>query len=175
VRALVAIALSYFFSLNANRQTNFILIPEQVCDSGQTQYSKQRVYSSIKEGGRNSEFQSQESVRTKLDMANRKLQQERRAAKRFQVSWPIVVKGAKPAGRNIQDSGKLENLSSRGALFLISRRVKPGLRLELGIKVPLKGQNWMKYSGKVVRVEKQNDRFAVAMLFDNVRPLFDEP
>ena len=112
---------------------------------------------------------------TKLDMVNRKLQQERRAAKRFQVSWPVVIKGAKAAERSIQESGKLENLSSRGALFLIGARVNTGLRLELRIKVPLKGQNWMKYSGKVVRVEKRADRFAVAMLFDNVRPLFDEP
>jgi len=108
-------------------------------------------------------------------MVNRKLQQERRAAKRFQVSWPVVIKGAKAAERSIQESGKLENLSSRGALFLIGARVNTGLRLELRIKVPLKGQNWMKYSGKVVRVEKRADRFAVAMLFDNVRPLFDEP
>jgi len=108
-------------------------------------------------------------------MAHRTLQQERRVAKRFRVSWPVAVKNAEALGRGIQESGKLENLSSRGALFLIPARVKPGVRLELAIKVPLKGQNWMKYSGKVVRVEKQTDRFAVAMLFDDVRPLFDEP
>jgi len=108
-------------------------------------------------------------------MANRTLQQERRAAKRFQVSWQVAVKSADPTRQNIRESGALENLSSRGALFLISAQVKPGIRLELQIKIPLKGQNWMKYSGEVVRVKKQNDLFAVAMLFDNVRPLFNEP
>jgi hypothetical protein len=58
---------------------------------------------------------------------------------------------------------------------LIPARVKPGAGLGLQIKVPLKGQNWMKYYGEAVRLEKQNKRFAVVMLFDNVRPLFGEP
>ena len=101
--------------------------------------------------------------------------QERRSAKRFQVAWEVVVSGADATGRDFQESGALENLSSKGALFLIPRSVQPGAQLELQIKVPLIKENWMKYSGQVVRVQKESDGFDVAMSFDTARPLFNQP
>jgi hypothetical protein len=108
-------------------------------------------------------------------MAKRTYNEERRNARRFQVAWQVAVKGADASGRSFDESGSLENLSSRGALFFMSTRVQPGAKIELQIKVPLKKENWMKYSGEVVRVKKKSGGFGVAVMFDTVRPLFNEP
>jgi hypothetical protein len=108
-------------------------------------------------------------------MSNNTPNDERRNARRFQVAWQVAVKGADPFGRDFHESGTLANLSSRGALFIISTGVQIGARLELQIKVPLKRENWMKYSGEVVRVENHSDGFGVAMIFETVKPLFNEP
>jgi hypothetical protein len=108
-------------------------------------------------------------------MAKSSHNKERRNARRFQVSWEVAIKGADPLGRTFDEFGSLENLSSRGALFFMPRRVKPGAKIELQIRVPLKKENWMKYSGEVIRVNKKSGGFGVAVMFDTVRPLFNEP
>ncbi len=108
-------------------------------------------------------------------MAKSTHNEERRTARRFQVAWQVAIKGADPSGRNFDESGTLENLSSRGALFFMPRRVQQGAKIELQIRVPLKKENWMKYSGEVVRVKKKSGGFGVAVMFDTIRPLFNEP
>jgi hypothetical protein len=101
--------------------------------------------------------------------------EERRNARRFQVSWEVAIKGADPLGRSFDEFGSLEDLSSRGALFFMHRRVQPGAKIELRIRVPLKKENWMKYSGEVVRVNRKSGGFGVAVMFDTARPLFNRP
>jgi hypothetical protein len=108
-------------------------------------------------------------------MAKSTHNEERRNARRFQVAWQVAIKGADPLGRNFDEFGFLENLSSRGASFLMPRRVQPGAKIELQIRVPLKKENWMKYSAEVVRVKKKRGGFGVAVMFDTARPLFNEP
>lgn len=100
--------------------------------------------------------------------------EERRTARRFEVTWAAVIKGKDQAGEGFDEEATLQNLSSRGALFLLPRPVKLGTNLQVEIRVPMKEKSWMKYSAKVVRVEKQKSRFGVAVTFPTAKPTFIE-
>ena len=100
--------------------------------------------------------------------------EERRAARRFEVTWAVAIKGKDQAGERFDEAGTLQNLSSRGALFFLPRPVRLGARLEVEIRVPMKEKSWMRYSAKVVRVEKQKSDFGVAVNFATARPTFIE-
>jgi len=100
--------------------------------------------------------------------------EERRTARRFEVTWAVVIKGKDQAGERFDETGTLQNLSSRGALFFLPRRVRLGTSLQVEIRVPMKDKSWMKYSGKVVRVEKQKSSFQVAVQFPTAKPIFIE-
>jgi hypothetical protein len=100
--------------------------------------------------------------------------EERRAARRFEVTWAVVIKGKGRAGERLDETGTLQNLSSRGAFFLMPRPVQPGARLEIEIQVPMKEESWMKYSAKVVRVRRHEASFGVAVKFPTARPTFIE-
>jgi hypothetical protein len=97
---------------------------------------------------------------------------ERRKARRFNVGWAAAVKGTDSAGVAFGEDGMLENLSSTGAYVQLSRYLQPGERLELWIKVPLRKDNWMKYSAEVVRSEQAALTFGTAMKFDTIQPAF---
>lgn len=100
--------------------------------------------------------------------------QERRTARRFEVAWDIAVDGADQSGKRFTEAGTLQNLSSRGALFLLRRRIELGESLEVEIRVPMKEKSWMQYSAKVVRVKKHAAYFGVAVNFASARPTFIE-
>lgn len=100
--------------------------------------------------------------------------QERRTARRFEVAWDIAVEGADQTGKRYTEAGTLQNLSSRGALFLLPRRIELGESLEVEIRVPMKEKSWMKYSAKVVRIKKRAAHFGVAVNFASARPTFIE-
>jgi|GEM_PF-1163135 len=100
--------------------------------------------------------------------------EERRTARRFEVTWAVVIKGKDPAGERFDETGTLQNLSSRGAFFSLPKRVGLGARLEIEIRVPMKEESWMKYSAKVVRVNRQESSFGVAVSFPSARPTFIE-
>jgi hypothetical protein len=100
--------------------------------------------------------------------------EERRAARRFEVTWAVAIKGKDQAGERFNEAGTLQNLSSRGAFFFLPKRVLPGARLEVEIRVPMKEKSWMKYSAKVVRVKRQKSNFGVAVNFATARPIFIE-
>ena len=97
---------------------------------------------------------------------------ERRRARRFRVGWDINVKGTDDAGLTFDEAGVLENLSSTGVFFYLTRPLRIGTKLEVSIKVPFRRENWMKYSAEVVRIESGARRIGVAMKFDSVRPDF---
>jgi hypothetical protein len=99
---------------------------------------------------------------------------ERRAARRFEVSWDVAIEGAVSSGKRFNLAGKLKNLSSRGAFFLLAKRLKLGAGLDVEIHVPMKEKSWMKYSAKVVRVQKEESGFGVAVNFATTRPIFIE-
>jgi PilZ domain len=99
---------------------------------------------------------------------------ERRTARRFEVSWDVTIEGAAPGGKRFNQAGRLQNLSSQGAFFLLPKRVRLGKGLEVEIRVPMKEKSWMKYSARVVRVQEQASGFGVAVNFDTTRPIFKE-
>ena len=100
--------------------------------------------------------------------------EERRTARRFEVTWAVVIKGKDQAGERFDETGTLQNLSSRGALFFLPIGVRLGASLQVEIRVPMKDKSWMKYSAKVVRVQKQKSNFEVAVQFPTAKPIFIE-
>ena len=100
--------------------------------------------------------------------------EERRVARRFEVTWAVVIKGKDQAGTRFDETGTLQNLSSSGAFFFLPKQVRLGARLDVEIRVPMKKHSWMKYSAKVVRVNRQKSNFGVAVSFPTARPTFIE-
>lgn len=99
---------------------------------------------------------------------------ERRRAKRFQVDWQIRVEGAN--GRSsFVEAGVLRNLSSSGALLTLAKRLSPGTRLDIFIRLPLHGRKWMKYPARVVRIDPGIGAVTAAVKFDGPRPDFGTP
>lgn len=98
--------------------------------------------------------------------------EERRNGKRFQISWPVKVERVEEGGESFAGAGVLRNLSSGGALLQLAEPISEGARVDLYIKLPLKKQNWMKYSCRVVRVERDGSPYLTAVKFDTARPEF---
>jgi PilZ domain-containing protein len=98
--------------------------------------------------------------------------EDRRNARRFQISWEVAVKGTDEAGKRFDVAGTLENLSSLGALLHLPRCLNLAERLELQIKVPFKKNNWMRYTAEVVRVEQTSAGAGVGVRFDTAVPGF---
>ncbi len=99
---------------------------------------------------------------------------ERRRAKRFQVDWQIRVAITRIGGSTSVETGALHNISSNGALLSLATPLTNGTKLDVYIKLPLRGKKWMKYPARVVRVEP-GDAVAAAIKFDSVRPNFGLP
>ena len=98
--------------------------------------------------------------------------EDRRCGRRFEVGWELAVKGKDQGGRDFDEAGHLENLSSGGAYFYFQKRLKAGARIELRIKIPFKNNNWMKYAAQVVRLEQSGEEVGVAVKFNASRPVF---
>jgi hypothetical protein len=105
-------------------------------------------------------------------MGKRNHDEERRNARRFQVSWDVNVRGTDQTGSGFDEAGTLENLSSLSAFLYLPRRVNLGERLELQIKVPFKRNNWMKHAAEVVRLDQASAKAGVALTFDTAVPVF---
>ncbi|MFP5261376.1 MAG: PilZ domain-containing protein [Blastocatellia bacterium] len=97
---------------------------------------------------------------------------DRRRTHRYQVDWPFRVKGTDPSGLGILNTGKLSNISPRGAFGYIGRLLAVGMKVEVSIRLPLKEERWIKYSAEVVRVEQLCSQTSVALKFDTSRPAF---
>jgi hypothetical protein len=97
---------------------------------------------------------------------------DRRQMHRYQVDWPFRVKGTDPSGLGILNTGKLRDISTRGAFGYINRLLAVGMKIEVLIKLPLKEERWIKYSAEVIRVEQLGSQTGVALKFDTSRPSF---
>ena len=95
---------------------------------------------------------------------------EKRNGKRFQLDWPIKVEAKE--GEEFSEEGVLQNISSGGALFSLSKPLAAGTKLNVSIRLPFKKNNWMKYSAYVLRVEENGQRFAAAVKFEGAKPKF---
>jgi|SRR5215475_844931 len=98
--------------------------------------------------------------------------EDRRGSRRFQVNWDARVRGIDATGVSFDEITSIVNLSSSGAFLPLVTAVESGARVEVAIRVPLKKQNWMKYSGEIVRIEGGDKQEAVAVRFDTPRPIF---
>lgn len=97
---------------------------------------------------------------------------ERRGARRFTVGWNVIIKGTDGAGREIDESGVLENLSSSGAFLYLARPLSIGSKVDVRIRLPFQKENWMRYEAEVVRVEGGQLMTGVGMHFCAVWPTF---
>lgn len=112
--------------------------------------------------------------------------QERRNSIRHGLRWKTIVHGNDSKGANFDEIGVIENLSSTGAFFYISRRVPVGSQLDLAIQLPFKKESWMNYSARVIRIEEQpsnsglrvaneesnGGKIGIAIRFNNIKPIF---
>lgn len=82
---------------------------------------------------------------------------ERRKARRFPVGWIAKIKGLDAAGSGFEESSLVKDLSSTGAFVYINRQVRVGSELDVLIKIPIGSERWMKYPGRVIRIESGVD------------------
>ena len=97
---------------------------------------------------------------------------ERRKGRRFIVDWPVRVEGANGGGNGFEQAGVLQNISSGGAMLYLTTPVPVGMKLDVYIKLPLKGKKWMKYSARIIRIEEGAANFLAAVKFERARPEF---
>lgn len=97
---------------------------------------------------------------------------DQRRMHRYQVDWPFRVKGTDPSGLGILNTGKLRDISPRGAFGYIGRLLAVGMKIEVSIRLPLKEERWIKYSAEVIRVEHLGSQTGVALKFDTSVPVF---
>ena len=99
-------------------------------------------------------------------------QSDRRASRRFQVAWDITIRRVGQNGKVYNETGDLNDLSSSGSYINLARLAKVGDKLELCIKIPMKQKRWMRYSGKIVRLQRNDSGVGIGVKFDKLRPEF---
>ena len=99
---------------------------------------------------------------------------ERRRAQRFRVHWEVTVRGIDGKGRIFDEAGRLQNLSSTGALMILPNCPAADARLSVRMTIPFKKRSCIGYSATVARVEVAGRHAVVALAFDNQRPSFIE-
>lgn len=95
---------------------------------------------------------------------------ERRHCPRYKVDWPFRIEGAGESA----ETGKLSNISARGALLRIARKLDVGARVSLFIMLPSPADAWMSFTGQVVRVDKGPAGVDTAIRFDTSQPGFTD-
>lgn len=97
---------------------------------------------------------------------------DRRVARRYYLTWSVRIKNLDRSGCRFSETGELQNLSSTGAAVNMGRFVQAGARLEVFIRLPLQPERWIRYFGKVLRVQSAHSQAEVAIRFDSSRPIF---
>jgi len=86
------------------------------------------------------------------------LMSERRNARRYDLSLPIMIRAAAPGMAETQ-KGKTRDISTRGLYFVIDQDLRGGSELDIMLTLPREMTNGdevlVKASGKVVRVEER--------------------
>jgi hypothetical protein len=70
------------------------------------------------------------------------------------------------------ESGRVRNISSSGALLILKAGLEVGSRVEIYVRLPMEKANWMKYSGRVSRIDWLGSELLTAVSFDGARPEF---
>lgn len=98
---------------------------------------------------------------------------DRRRARRFHVTWPVVLRGCDSQGASFEESTELANISSGGAFVYCVRELDLGATVDVRIRVPFGSASWISYSAEVVRTDPRPALQALAVRFLNSRPLFN--
>lgn len=70
------------------------------------------------------------------------------------------------------ETGRLNDISARGALVRVGRKFDVGTRIRLLVKLPPPTEEWIGFFGQVVRVEKGSTGVDTALRFDMAQPMF---
>lgn len=98
---------------------------------------------------------------------------ERRQWPRYNVDWPLTIRGKDPSGADFIESGLAQNISANGAFGYVGRDLPLGAKLEVSIRVPhTRSENWLSYTAEIVRVESGASGVGLALRFDTSRPAF---
>lgn len=98
---------------------------------------------------------------------------ERRTARRYDLSLPIIIRV--PAERELDtQQGKTRDVSTRGLYFVVEQNLEAGSELDLTLTLPAEITNgtevFVRALGKVVRVERRmedgNTRMGVAAVIE---------
>lgn len=96
----------------------------------------------------------------------------RRQARRFNLKWPVVIRGYDQRGKAFQEFCSLKNISATGACLGLKKPLAVGTNIELDVRTPLSQKHWLRYFGKVVYVERQGGAQVIGVHFDSARPAF---
>jgi PilZ domain len=87
------------------------------------------------------------------------LMSERRNARRYDLSLPILIRAVAAPGTAEIQRGKTRDVSTRGLYFVIDQDLRDGSDLDIMLTLPSEMTNGeevlVKASGKVVRVEER--------------------
>jgi len=97
---------------------------------------------------------------------------DRRRTRRFDVAWPVIIRGLDERGQPFQEFSYLQNLSSGGAALESRASLRTGARVEMDVCCPLSQRQWLRYWGNVVSVEYSVERQTISVCFDSARPAF---
>jgi c-di-GMP-binding flagellar brake protein YcgR len=108
---------------------------------------------------------------------------ERRNARRYELSLPVVVRTPQAAQEADQHNGQTRDISTRGVYFLIEEEMAPGSELDFTLTLPAEitrgTEVFIRAHGKVVRVDRrENDgrpRLGVAAVIEKYDIIRAEP
>ena len=89
---------------------------------------------------------------------------ERRTARRYELSLPVVVRTPKHAQAETRN-GQTRDISTRGVYFMMDQDLAPGAELDFMLTLPAEithgTEVFIRAHGKVVRVDHQEDNGAL--------------
>lgn len=98
---------------------------------------------------------------------------DRRKARRYKLNWPARIRCVDTGAICFDEVSTLIDLSSRSAFAYLAHDPVVGSKLSISIRLPVKKEAWMSYSGTVVRVVvNPSGESGVAIKFDRSRPEF---
>ena len=97
---------------------------------------------------------------------------DRRKTRRFDVTWPVVIRGVDEHSQPFQEFCFLQNLSPQGAAVEVIISLPIDARVEVDVCCPLSRRHWLRYWGRVVAVEGCAKRLIISVCFDSARPAF---
>ena len=110
---------------------------------------------------------------TRMSKLNQQLgATDRRRSRRFRFRWEITIRRIDSTGKIYSNAGELKNLSSGGSYMILAQSLNIGDKIEICIRLPLQRENWMRYSGEVIRLQKRGSKARVGIEFDKSRPEF---